>query len=244
MEKGQIGEKRCTRIEYCCGMSNCRWVVIAEDCFENLKKLAQSEGATLEPENQSINRTPPLPTAPLTEPIPSSESNKPLIEKQESTPSQEQESTPALVEEPSSTSVNRNPDPRWTSDLPPTYRKEASKFLQQLIETGEFSISEEGNIILENKPLDYNVSDFLRTTNVPYNSSKLPFQVQEWLRKQGIDKFRNHLLTMPPKWENVYSWRKSTMENRLGPSVAQKPSTRGHRKKDTHTSRSKTLKTF
>ena len=205
-------------------LSHCRWVVVAEDCYQEFTKAethqelastqATKEGASLVKED--------TPTAgPAEEPINVTPS------KGTSEENQEAKAKNGGTEEPL-TKEEEKPD--WTASLPPSYRKEGQKLLQQLLTSPGFSISSSGIVEIDSISLqDYSISSFLRSACIPFNKSPIPIQLQDWLRKTEITTFRNHLLKILPKWENRYSWRKSTMEGRKEPSGGPKPSTRKRR---------------
>ncbi len=111
---------------------------------------------------------------------------------------------------------------KWTSELPPTYRKEGAQLIQKLQEAG-LTVSKTGIIEIDGLN-DYPIGAFLRTTCVPFHQGTIPPQLQEWLKTKGILVFRNHLATIRPQWRTRYSWRASTMANQQERSVAPGPS--------------------
>ena len=193
-------------------MSHCRWVVVAEDCFDQLRQLqpealtSPEKAAAAETAPQSLtepraqdpeppNHQPEKIPDPLPPPEPVEKTREPETKPEEHTETHEVEE----VEE-------------WTSSLPPSFRDEGKKLLAKLTQTEGFHVSETGIISLDGVPIeDYPISSFLRTTCIPFNRSPIPIELQEWLRDKGMTKFRNHLAIIRPKWIKRYSWRESTM---------------------------------
>ena len=209
-------------------MSHCRWVVVAEDCFDQLRQLSRPVKETVtEPVLESDQLDPPVRTIqtgqaeqatdiPVTKPLPDTipESRVQRVPEPELRPEPQPEPAP---EQESEHQPERQPSPQpeeenWTSSLPPSYRGEGKKLLEQLLQTDGFHVSETGLISVDGVLVeDYTISSFLRTTCIPFNRNQIPFLLQEWLRTKGIVKFRNHLAKVLPKWIKRYSWRESTM---------------------------------
>jgi hypothetical protein len=151
-------------------MSHNRWIVISEDCFNQLKHSVQ---------------TPPSPSK---------------LDKKEV---------------PEGDKKEVDPPPSYQNYIPPAYQSEAQRILNLLKDTGEFKTAPlSGNIIIKNQELKYPLVDFLRFTCVPFTQGTFPIEVQEWLRDKKVTQFMNHLAVIKPKWEPMYSFRKSTMARR------------------------------
>ena len=165
-------------------MPHCRWVVIPEDCFEELK---------------SGSYNPSAPTL----------SDKTEIEKDTRTRTEQSPQN--------NTAVEKTEKSDWTKHVPPVYRSEAQEFLNKLIRAGNFEFLDSGHVVLNGKATDYHVSDLLRTAFVPYNKSPFPLDVQEWKREKGITEFRNPLVKIPPKWQSMYTLRRSTRKKQISP---------------------------
>jgi hypothetical protein len=182
-------------------MSHCRWVVVAEDCFDQLQQL---NGKTLEKsiESDKVFEEPTVKSVGTGVPDVEEKAN-PAPEK----PSEETFAEP-LVEPP------KQPHSDWTDSLPPSFRKEGSKLLESL-QTNGLVVSDSGVLSIEGEDIEgYSVETFLRTTCVPFHKGSIPLKLQNWLRSKDKTKFRNHLATIRPAWKKRYSLRKSTMETR------------------------------
>jgi hypothetical protein len=207
-------------------MSHNRWVVIPEECFEELRKAGPT-AQSCEVSDQ-ITQTSPDPSVKDTteEQIPvatdnstgSTEENR-KEEKEETV--QEKEETVQEKEETLQEDANS-----WISDLPPSYRKEGTHFLAKLQKFDGFEINAKGIISIDGEEIEnYPISTLLRFACIPFNSGSFPIRLQEWLRSKGVTKFRNHLATIRPPWQQRYSWRSSTMGKRQEPSEVPKRST-------------------
>ena len=202
-------------------MSHCRWVVIAEQCYQDLtRKLEnndekmevdspESGTKTLEPPSaESVDVPPPSPSATPAEP---------------SAPDDVTEDEPNIQTHPTNDeSSNESAQNKWVQDLPPAYKEPAETFINTLEKAGGFEITESGFIQLDGDVLPYHISDFLRTTQVPFNKNPLPYIVQEWLRKKNISSFQNTQLQLAPKWESIVHWRKYTTHRRKAHTEARK----------------------
>lgn len=142
-------------------MSNCRWVVISEDCYDQLRTQTTADNKTSDTTN---------------------------------------------TEDRKDTDVEED----WAKDLPPAYKAKAQEFINKLKATGSFDISQNGQVVLNQKTLNYSISEFLRTAFVPYNQTTFPIDVQEWLREQNMTTFPNPLAQLRPKWESAFTLRRST----------------------------------
>ena len=119
--------------------------------------------------------------------------------------------------------------------LPPTYRQEGSRLLNQLHLSKDFLLGDKGEIYIHGKVVpEYSLEKLIRTLCIPFHKGKVPRVLQEFLKEQGLTKFRNHLVKLMPVWEKRYSWRESTMETRRGPVEDPKPSTPKRAKRGTH----------
>lgn len=205
-------------------MSHCRWVVLAEDCYQQLSKAVPKETEE-ETHVQAVQEAAPVDKS--NEP-PAQEHPLPKTKYQEETLPEPHKD----LDKPQTSSKveNKKEEPDWTASLPPSFRKEGEQLYQKLIELPGFTISSVGIVEIDRIPLeDYSITDFLRTACIPFNKAVIPMRLQEWLRTNGLTSFRNHLLKILPKWENRYSWRKSTMAGRKEPSGVPKPSTQKRR---------------
>lgn len=195
-------------------MSHCRWVVVAEDCYQELTKVipeAAKEEVSIKPFEEVA------PVKEVTEPS--------VLEEKTETPESPKKVQEVLEKVQESPKVEEAVD--WTSSVPPSYRKEAQQLLEKLTSTPGFSTNSGGIVEIDKVPLeDYSITTFLRTACIPFNRSMIPIRLQDWLREKGLTTFRNHLLKILPKWQNQYSWRESTMAGRKEPSGAQRPSSR------------------
>lgn len=237
-------------------MPVCRWVVLAEQCYNDLLQQSQPTlqlapthpgpehevgagnteptkeiGAEPEPKKHEIEFT--------TEPEPATETNHAIERSTESGSVPEtQPDTQSIPTEPETAPAsdplptvtapavepaafeeeeeNGSPDPPWLADIPNGFKKDAANFIAKLVDKGGFEISDSGHLIIDGRRLNFLAGDFLRTTNVPYNKGQLPAEVESWLRSKNVTKFRNPILKIRPKWEKVYSWRKSTTAKRAG----------------------------
>ena len=100
------------------------------------------------------------------------------------------------------------PEHKWLNQLPPSYRQSGLQLLRKLADTGEFKVSDEGIISVQGRPIEnYNITNFLRTTCIPFHKGDIPQPIQEWLRQHKEIKFRNHLAKVRPAWVNKYGLR-------------------------------------
>ncbi len=174
-------------------MSHCRWVIIAEESFDQLRQLKPTQEVGTDPGSPvgepPVIEAPPPDEEPVKEPV-----EEPHVEE----PPVEEQREPTLEELD------------WTSDLPPSYRKEGAQLLQRLQEAG-LQVSDTGVVSVSGQSMpDYHIGTLLRTTSVPFHRGQIPLQLQEWLRTKGMVKFRNHLATIRPQWRKRYSLRTST----------------------------------
>lgn len=188
-------------------MSHCRWVVISEDCYQ---QLGQS------PQNTEKKA-----------PVPDIQATKSISEAFGVPEKASSEITEVTVPTKTNKVTDKEKKTDWTDSVPPSFKKEAYNLLEKLVATNGFGLTSKGIVQINGKSLeDYSIKDFLRTACIPFNKTKVPIQFQDWLRDQGLTNFRNHLFKILPKWQNRYSWRKSTMEGRRELSEAPMPSIR------------------
>ena len=214
-------------------MSHCRWVVVAEDCFDQLRQLKSTTSSigTLTSETTESQQPEPLetvedPVKPVTDPVePSTGTVEPSsLKVPVETVAPKETVEPVEPEEPAEQGRKA-----WIAELPPSYQQIGSKLIEDLVQAG-LEISNKGIISVDGTPIeDYSIISFLRTVSVPFNQGTIPLALQEWLRIKGITKFRNHLATIRPQWIKRYSWRESTMANRRGRFEDQKPSSSKHK---------------
>ena len=181
-----------------------RWVVIAEEVFEQLQNL------------QVASATSDHCAAPIVEPAVEA-AVEPIVESVaesasivESGAGPERPSSPPPTESvEASTSTAEEGGERWLEEIPPSFRRDAAALLQRLTTEPEFLISAEGNISLDGSDVG-SIVQFLRTTSIPFHRGKIPLKLQDWLRDKNIVKFRNHLAKIYPKWQKIYDLRKRT----------------------------------
>ena len=223
-------------------MSHCRWVVIAEECYNNLvershpPKVQQylprvdvSEKETTESvqqNNTTKENTKPIPPTdkPLEKlfepPTKLAEPREKLAEPLENLAEPRKKSAEPIEKLAESLeklveSVENTDFSEWFAVLPASFRKDCNKLLENLLNTEGFKISNKGELVINSNPIpNYHITDFLRTVCIPYNKGQLPLQLQEWFRNHNITKFRNRLVAIRPKWVKQYSWRKSTEAQR------------------------------
>ena len=215
-------------------MPACRWVVIAEQCYDELvgrQRPAQpvlelppqepleehkpvdngNQPATEPAQAAAVRGASPAPVAPVTAAHTEAPAEAPA-------PLPEPDDAPAS---PPAAPPHREPalqcqsvDPVRLKSLPPSFRADACKFADSLAAKGGFKVDNAGRLILDGKRINFLVEDLLRITNVPFNRDELPIQVESWLRAKNVTKFRNPSLVIRPAWTPVYSLRKSTMARR------------------------------
>ena len=235
-------------------MSNCRWVVLAEQCYEQLARPQRlAVPPSLEPpllsKDVSVSAVEKNPeggvslvtAAPYQPPeFVLSTGDKPPQEFQATANSGAAANTSVAADtsatadtstintsvtvDTSAAADNSGVDnteeatepPKWTSNLPPSYQKDASRFLEDLESRGDFRVDTKGHLVLDGRKINYLVGDFLRITHIPYNQGTLPVEVETWLRGHNMTKFRNPLLKIRPKWKSMYPLRRSTRAKRKG----------------------------
>ena len=170
--------------------SNCRWVVIDEDCFEQLQQRQTTEHA--------LKTTTP-PPSPVSTPLKEPSVEPTPLEKEE-----KEEPTPTEKEEP----VGR--EEAWVSEaLSKSYQREGLKLLDRIQEEQDLEIDTEGHLTIQGTPLvGFNIKDLLRVTCVPSHRGELPLRLQDWLRLKGITKFHNAKANLRPKWQTRYHLRR------------------------------------
>ena len=192
-------------------MSHCRWVVIAEDCFEQLQKTKRTPSPSRS-QSKPLSQEPPV----------SSEQEEQKVEERPQTEPKtpEREATP--IEEPTSR------EDRWLQSLPPSFQEIGRQFLEKILEQDDFEVTDKGLILIGREPVpDLAIDQLLRTTCIPFHKGPLPLALQDWFRKKKMTTFQNQLVKILPKWEKRYSLRASTLARMQAPSEAHKRSTKG-----------------
>lgn len=96
--------------------------------------------------------------------------------------------------------------------LPSSYRPQAYKFLLQLFEHPDFSLTPDKDIQIKGVQLEpYNITTLLRIAFLKFHKGELPHPLQEWLRKTEIP-FPTMKTKLRPQFQPMYSFRKSTIE--------------------------------
>ncbi len=170
-------------------MSHCRWVVVAEECFDQLRQLSDKVCET----DKGVEE----------------------VGKEAEREAEKEVEKEVPIEEPAAEQVAEKPESQaekvdWTKDLPHSFQKVGAKLLESLQVQG-LTVADSGVISIDDKPVEgYSIETFLRTTCVPFHQGNFPMPLSNWLRSKGIVKFRNQLATIRPAWKKRYSLRKST----------------------------------
>ena len=220
-------------------MAHCRWVVVAEESYN---QLCDQAAAQKTPEKEDKSDEPLDKTSPV-KPLP--ESTRPSDVALEETPLTvpKETVTPdtkdnAKLEDQGPKTKRRaqdvSPVHGWILDLPTPYRPDGLALLRKFEKAGGLTVGDTGNVSIDTVPVDgFTISDLLRITCIPGNPGVLPNSVQEWLRCKKLVRFRNPKANLRPEWVNRYSWRESTMATRQARSAVPPPSTSRRKRKAT-----------
>ena len=269
-------------------MSHCRWVVVAEESFDQLcqKRAAEAAGDGISTPPPSTNLAVPPPNSPtsrpkaqqssppssqqsavnvpkaqdltptspnLTEQVPSTQDQLPstqdqLPSTQDQLPRAQDKLPSSQADHPAAARDGRAPTKgkwrqkteatpgglsKWALDLPPSFRRDGRLLLQKLDKARGLVIDDEsGDITLNGQPLGLTIKELLRTTCIPHYPPSLPLDLQVWLRRNKLLKFRNHLVKIRPQWKSRYSSKMYITGTRPGHFAVRELSTNKQKPKD------------